>query len=386
MTTPSASSLAAAAPARQGIDQGTDGDRLTGPVAVLARVCWVAVVAFNVALSIASVPAYDTSLRRVVATSQGSQLPDFGGPLTQSVGPQGLEAIGLSLNFYAGWSVALSLLLLLVSIVTGAIVFWRKNDDRMALLASFALALFPTAINTDSIASLSARWTLSVQMLHFLGEVSFGLFFFLFPSGRFVPRWTRWLAVLMIVYWAGDIFLSDLLNASPAGKILSFLLFLGVIASGLAIQVYRYRHTSTPLERQQTKWVVLGLVVGLGGNLVEIVVVYVILPLFMNLEAPVFLLGNTFETLLALLFPVCIGIAILRSRLWDIDIIIRRTLVYSSLTALLVGIYFGTIVGAQDVRAETHRAVQWAPGDYCVVHPAHRRALQSAAPARSVFH
>jgi hypothetical protein len=189
---------------------------------------------------------------------------------------------------------------------------------------------------------------LPVQSLTFLGQVCAGLFFYLFPSGRFVPRWIRWLAVALIAYWAVDIFLPSSLFSD---SLLSFALFLGLEASQLGVQIYRYRRVSTPLERQQTKWVIFGITMGLGGTLVEIVVVYLLLTFVFSLHlgALAWMLFFTIQAFLTILFPLSIGIAMLRSRLWDIDRLINRTLVYGTLTALLALLYFGLIFALQSL-------------------------------------
>ena len=88
---------------------------------------------------------------------------------------------------------------------------------------------------------------------------------------------------------------------------------------------------------------------GLGGTLVEIVVVYVLLTFVFSLHlgALAWMLFFTIQAFLTLLFPLSIGMAMLRSRLWDIDSLINRTLVYGILTALLALMYFGLIFALQ---------------------------------------
>jgi hypothetical protein len=91
--------------------------------------------------------------------------------------------------------------------------------------------------------------------------------------------------------------------------------------------------------------------VGLGGVLVEFVVVYLLLTFVFSLHlgALAWMLFFTIQALLTLLFPLSIGIAMVRSRLWDIDRLINRTLVYGTLTASLALLYFGLIFALQSL-------------------------------------
>jgi hypothetical protein len=111
------------------------------------------------------------------------------------------------------------------------------------------------------------------------------------------------------------------------------------------LQVYRYRRVSSQAQRQQTKWVVFGTTVGVAGTFP------LQLPVDLSLVG-----GDTPLTLLFLkvgfalsfmLLPLSIGVAVLRSHLFDIDVLINRTLVYGSLTATLLALYFGGIVVLQ---------------------------------------
>jgi hypothetical protein len=128
--------------------------------------------------------------------------------------------------------------------------------------------------------------------------------------------------------------------------LLDSLLFVGLLASVVAVQVYRYRRVSTAAQRQQTKWVVYGLSVALVGFLLIITLGFG-LTLLLGIIA--YLVGGILLYLFLLLIPISFGIAILRARLFDIDVIINRTLVYLALTAILAMIYIGSIVALQSL-------------------------------------
>ena len=173
--------------ARRDLTHDTDTS-LHGSILVLARISWVIVAVLVLGLSFASIPTYFASLHHLLNSAHP---PDLGGQLTSSTGVQDLQAVGLSLDFYAKYNVLLTLIFLFVSLAVGTVIFWRRSDDRMALLASFALILFPVTVNNTNLVTLPPAWQLPVQSLSFLGQVCIGLFFYLFPSGHFVPRWIR---------------------------------------------------------------------------------------------------------------------------------------------------------------------------------------------------
>ncbi len=85
-----------------------------------------------------------------------------------------------------------------------------------------------------------------ISTLITLGNVSIMLCAYVFPDGKFVPRWICWLALAMLAYWA---FLYWVLD----GTLLDFILLLGFALSTVAVQAYRYRYASNPQQRQQTK-------------------------------------------------------------------------------------------------------------------------------------
>lgn len=169
--------------------------------------------------------------------------------------------------------------------------------------------------------------------------------FYLFPNGRFVPRWTRWLALAFLVWWP----LPNLIfgDKSPATIQILVVGLLNVLLFGtlIATQIYRYRHVSTATQRLQTKWVVYGVALFVGGILTAIIV-----DVLRESGQDIFISEYGLITVVyvvTLLLPLSISLAILRYRLYDIDLIIRKTLVYSMLTLTLGALYVGAVVVLQ---------------------------------------
>jgi hypothetical protein len=117
----------------------------------------------------------------------------------------------------------------------------------------------------------------------------------------------------IISFWPLPLFIAELL-----------LMYGGLIR----VQIYRYVRVSSYSQRQQTKWVVFGFAGFLGLDLMYGLIGI----LFPRLAAPDLtyqLINGTLPSVTYLIFPLSVGIAILRTRLWDIDVLIRRTVVYT---------------------------------------------------------
>jgi len=173
------------------------------------------------------------------------------------------------------------------------------------------------------------------------------VFLCLYPTGRFVPRWLGWLLVIWVA--SGIV---GALAPSPPDE-LNVLQLLGFLGVALVAQVYRYRRRSDVIQRQQIKWLVFGFSLTLA-LVAELLALGMIFP---SLDQPgtAGLLyeaaGAAIGAVLFLPIPLCVSVALLRYRLWDVDILINRTLVYGALTACVVGIYIlvvgylGALVG-----------------------------------------
>jgi hypothetical protein len=315
-----------------------------------ARPAWVVLTLLILMLNIAALPHYDAALQRVCAAPAYC----FGDQLT-SARVQSLQSLGVSTGAYAAVYAVIYGISVLVWVLLGALLFWRRSDEPMALFCSFMLVLFGGAsivpVLEEGLAPLSLGWYTLVNVLWFIGQVCFVLFFYLFPTGRFVPRWTRWIVLPLTGYYVREIITENTRRFTP----LSALVFFVLILTTVVAQVYRFRRVSTTRQRQQTKWVVFAFVLVIVGFISlyivgQLILIRIFAPQGDSSSVVVFLIGLVATTVLNtifLLIPFSIAIAILRSRLWDIDIIINRTLVYATLTAILALVYVGLIFALQ---------------------------------------
>jgi signal transduction histidine kinase len=261
--------------------------------------------------------------------------------------------LGLSREFVGFTTVVRNSIFSLVYWLVAAFLFWRKSGDRMALLAAVSLGAFPIVFNIGFISTLSSPWWFLATIVSFLGSLCFNLFYYTFPGGHFVPRWMRWVFVGVVIYrLLNTFFPSASFNPIPHSPLFGNLIFFGLIVSYVTVQIYRYRHVSNPIQRQQSKWVVYGISMGWGAYLVQLVLSLFIPEL--NQTGPLIsvIAGAAIYAFL-LFIPLSIGFAIVRARLWDIDILINRTLVYGCLSVCVIGVYvlvvasLGVLIGAR---------------------------------------
>jgi hypothetical protein len=294
--------------------------QLRGRSLLLARAAWVTVAALAVGLFAAGIPTQVALLQvpcPTVACPTG-QLP--------LAGLRALEDLGLTLGFFAAYTVAMDVLFAAVCGAVAGLIFFRRSDDRMALFVSLALLTFGTATFTFTMEALAVRhptWETPVHILHFIGAASFSLFLYLFPDGRFVPRWVRWVALVLIAWQLAEHFFPRWVSDPTAWQERTeTVVWLGALGTVIYSQVHRYRHTSSAVQKQQIKWVVFGISAAFGGFIgINMVLAASGADVPTSPGALVaYLIGYTFVGYLAvLIIPVTIGIAMLRHHLFDVD-------------------------------------------------------------------
>jgi signal transduction histidine kinase len=321
--------------------------RVRGRRLLLMRLGWTLLTVYNLAVFFVSIPVYYAQLF-VLCTDPRQECSD--GRLRPG-NVQALHHLGISLSSYAAYALAISIVASSIFLIVGLVLFWRKSDDWMAVFASIVLIIFAGIGDAPA----SGIWqpdsplntlllVLATLILGIGGYCGLGLFFSLFPTGRPVPHW----AWTLVFLWLVQIIPWALPPDSPY-QILNWprLLFAGeqlfLWGTSMSVQIYRYTLVSDHVQRQQSKWLIFGFALAL---LIDIPY-YGLQGLFPALgapDSPYLLLYATVRELFLVFIPLAIGIAILRYRLWDIDLIINRTLVYGILTASVIGVYVLVVV------------------------------------------
>jgi hypothetical protein len=273
---------------------------------------------------------------------------------------------------YLASEALISLATPLVFAIVAALILSRQRRNTIGWVLMVVVGAFvvgtPLETYTEHVASSSSTPTAVLLLVVWFSNWNWLLLIFpllfillLFPNGRPpTSRW-RWVGVSAIVWAALFVLVAtlsrrlttpDLSLDNPIGIlgkgtvellanvwIAGLLLLLAACASALFV---RYRRANDT-EREQIKWLLYAcavfVVVYVGGTIGEVAG---------SNSVGGYIWGILFGLCLVML-PAAIGIAVLRYRLYEIDVVINRTLVYGSLTALLVAIYFGGVVGSQFV-------------------------------------
>src|SRR5215208_5187069 len=261
--------------------------------------------------------------------------------------------------------------LVVIDVTVGAIVASRRPENPVGWL----LCLSGVAVSTSTFTSLYAVYALlarpgslpsgeaSAWIAAWILPIIIGLqisYLLLFPTGRLPSRRWRWLAWLTGAFVVVGVVLSAFSSGAYFGALGPIRNPLGIegftnvykavlytLAPGLyvaiAFAVFMRLRRAVGVERQQLKWFAYAVAI-----LAIVTTLYVIT---IAIDAPGWFewAANAILAAAGTTIPISIGIAILRYRLYDIDILINRTLVYGSLTLTLVALYFGGIVVLQRV-------------------------------------
>ncbi len=255
-------------------------------------------------------------------------------------------ALGLSNQFVAVYtSVTEAAIAPLYMLIGGTILILRPRD-RMAVFASLMFTASGASVAMPILEALvpNQAWRPIVFLAQIIGFSSTIIFFYLFPDGRFMPGWSRWLAAALLLWAIAGLFtpLDSFVQPRTWPPVIWAVVIAAWFSTAILAQLYRYRFISDFAQRQQTKWIVLGFSAGVILNSILLTPYLVIAPY--NQSGPaqelyVLITHPLYYTLFPTLVPISIAISIFRYRLWDVDLLINRALVYGLLTFGIVVIY-----------------------------------------------
>jgi hypothetical protein len=222
----------------------------------LAHVFQVLIICIAVGLFFISIP-FNYEQRSAVCEAE----PCPPGQLTYK-SEAALAQIGMTVDSLVKMTIGLDILLAAVFSACAIVIYIRKPDDPFTIFVTVMLVTFGTATFTGGIRGIAFAYpelTWLTKTIEMIGNVAILAFFFVFPNGRFIPRWMAVIFIggfLLILppYYFPD----SPLNLQP-NLVIFNLLFVFAILSGIASQIYRYIRVSNAIEKQQTKWVVYGL-------------------------------------------------------------------------------------------------------------------------------
>jgi hypothetical protein len=308
---------------------------------ILARFTWLGITVGSWLFWLASLPGF-------LARTQSGSVPTavYGGVVQVSpeIFQQAAAAWKMTVPAWA-WVNALANGITLLTFGLIAWLIWARVRTWFGLLTAMVLMLGGS--NAMGYAVYTAQLSATAIRLWSFGALIWPFFFlwiYLFPDGSIRPGRLFYVFLPLLVTFMGffvlllageflpqlEVLVQDVATVTGVGSVLILPLFFIVIAA----QVYRYLRLSTSSERDKTKWFVFSLLAYLALSLLSDFI-------------------NTFpeevNTLAFTVIPVGIGIGILRHNLWDIDLLIRRTLIYSVLTVSLGVIYLGAVIVLQSL-------------------------------------
>ena len=269
---------------------------------------------------------------------------------------EALRQIGMSVRFYATYRMGLIVTLAIAFGISGVIIFWNKSDEWLALLVAFTLIgqgvnAFTPLNRIEEIPAL----TVPVRFIVSMVLLCLPLSCYLFPDGKIQKRWMIYLAgiwcvwVMVSAFWVSFPF--SVYSDAASGHLIFELSLLTMLGTGVYAQIHRYRNTDSAVKRAQLKWVIFGVavgsLVGVGVNIFGI---------FFRAANPSAgaslvegLLAQTLSVVAQITIPIAVVFSILRYRLYDIELVINRSLVYGLLAIFLAAVFGGLLIGLQSL-------------------------------------
>jgi signal transduction histidine kinase len=307
---------------------------LDGRALRIARLGWIVLTLLASGILISAFPGYMLKFRGQLAHATPDQL-------------------GGAVGIFAAASGIASLVSALLSYSLSFTLFRRKFEEPAATALSFYLMGY-AVIMAGPLEFWGTYWlgtsdfALTLQAI-LMATPTIALFA-LFPNGRFKPGWMRWVLLASIPWSISLAFLGPMTGSQVEANMMSFtiqaILFSSFILLGIFAQVYRYRRISTLVERQQTRWVLLGLTLWFTWILISTGPYMYLTSLPPGSPVPWWVPASELGWWLSMsILPISLTISIMRFRLWNINIVINRALVFGAVTASTIALYALVLVG-----------------------------------------
>lgn len=262
----------------------------------------------------------------------------------------GTSVLNLSEALFTSIDIGIDIFITIGFVLTAVYLFTRRSDDWFVIFTSMFLVAFAGRVsNSVNIASTQPGYETLAGLVIAMGDLGVVAFCLLFPDGKFIPRWVRFSLPLLAVTVLGlYVFPNSPFFYLKLNSFVFMAIMLAWYLFGVGVFSYRYARQSNILQRQQIRWVMIGLL----GPLVWFL-------LFNSLNTIFDLVSDSSITsywlyeftaqlagiFLFLMLPFSITISVARSKLFDIDLLINRSLVYLGLTVALGIVFAGVLLG-----------------------------------------
>lgn len=316
---------------RAALRRDGNSDEAVSPAPAWLRRLWPPTALVGILVTLAALPGYTSLIGQ--------------GPLDMTGVPAGDPTVLL----FDVLKTLASLSVVAVSIGLAYLLYRQRSAERMPLLVSYFLLIYGVCVGGPLevlVNWLGGSIELALTLVVIIGAWPTLIVFFQFPDGVWYPRWSRWLSGVAFFFGPVLVTLSRPLDRADlgwyeyAGGAVWFVAVLALVGG----QIVRFRQHSNRLQRRQTKLVVVGLIAWI------LILAAMTVPYVQRQQLPAgapipwWALTSELAWFLGMnVMPIALTVAVLRDRLYRIDLILNRALVYGALSLLIAGVYVLTV-------------------------------------------
>jgi signal transduction histidine kinase len=310
----------------------------------LIQFAWVIFVSISMVLTLMSIPVLTE--RYLEPCKDGGTLHCLHGQLP----PESfrlLDAQGIAITSLSPFPIIIVVISRFLEIGLGGILIRYGAKNGIALVWGW-LIVTSSILMFDYHAVLPYEHPLNTFFSSgsLFSQAFFPIALLAFPDGKFRPRYLTWVCLLLsCAYLFSRLLIPDLTTPGHTGYTVGVGASFVANALTISIIVYRYRRVLTTSQRIQVRWIIYGCIIAFALH-IGFGALYGWNPTLNIKYDPIYLIGLQIITALSFfIFNITFVIAIVRYQLFDIDLIINRTLVYSALTTIVIALYMVIVSG-----------------------------------------